>query len=73
MKNVKNKNLQIQHECHNDIFQQLLVSDEIYWISTRYIPLVLTSNSFVKKSEKVDKLIQYSFTFEYSQPYKIII
>lgn len=60
-------------EVYNDIFQQLLVSDEIYWISSRDIPLVLTSNSFVKKSEKVDKLIQYSFTFEYSQPYKIII
>lgn len=60
-------------EKYNYIFQQMLVSDEIYWISTRDIPLVLTSNAFVKKSEKVDKLIQYTFTFEYSQPYKIII
>ena len=61
-------------EEYNAIFQQMIVSDEIYWVyDGRNIPLILDSTNFQMKSLKVDKLINYTFTFQYSQPYKIII
>jgi len=71
------------NESYNDIFKQLMVSDEIYWITKEgtYItrddetlmPLALQSTSFAQKTEKVDKLIQYSFDFIRGQGYKLII
>lgn len=61
-------------EDYNNIFKQLLNSDEIYILEDgRTIPVIITSNSINFKTHKVDKLIQYSFTFEYSQPFKLIL
>jgi hypothetical protein len=65
------------NEDYNKIFQQLLVSDEIYFIdntSQDYSflrPLTIKSSSVQFKTQKVDKLIQYQFEFEYAQGYKL--
>lgn len=64
-------------ESYNDIFKQLLVSDEIYWVerdSPNYImPLVIKTQNIVFKTGVNDKLIQYQLEFELGQPYKLII
>lgn len=60
-------------ESYNEIFKQLIVSDEIYWISDRDIPLLITTNNINLKTRGVDKLINYTFSFSYSQPYKLTI
>lgn len=63
-------------EDYNDIFKQLMVSDEIYWVynetdeSVR--PLSIDSTRFNIKTHVVDKLIQYSFDFTQGQGYKLI-
>ena len=62
---------------YNDIFKQLLVSDEIYWIYDEsngdLRPITINTPSIQFKTGVVDKTIQYSFDFKYGQNYKLII
>jgi len=62
---------------YNDILKQLLVSDEIYWITNEstgaLTPLTIVTQNIVFKTCVVDKLIQYQFDFQLEQPYKLII
>lgn len=64
-------------EDYNDIFKQLLVSDEIYWVydeANGYVrPITIKTNSIQFKTGVVDKVIQYAFDFDYGQTYKLII
>ena len=64
-------------EDYNDIIKQILVSEEIYWIkdesSTVLTPITIATNSIVFKTGVVDKVIQYSFEFNYGQGYKLIL
>jgi hypothetical protein len=64
-------------EAYNDIIKQILVSEEIYWIkdesSTVLTPITIATNSIVFKTGVVDKVIQYSFEFNYGQGYKLIL
>ena len=72
-------------EDYNDIFKQLMVSDEVYQVVTTppngvsgsageyVLPLAVQSSNFNIKTAKVDKLIQYSFDFIKGQGYKLII
>lgn len=64
-------------EAYNDIFKQMLVSEEIYWIkdesSTVLTPITIATDSIVFKTGVVDKVIQYSFEFNYGQGYKLIL
>jgi hypothetical protein len=64
-------------EDYNDIFKQLLVSDEMYWVyneSTNDLrPITISTNSVTFKTGVVDKVIQYAFDFNYGQTYKLII
>jgi hypothetical protein len=63
-------------ESYNDIFKQLLVSDEIYWVydeGNDYVrPLAIDTSTFNIKTHVVDKLIQYQFDFTQGQGYKLI-
>jgi hypothetical protein len=63
-------------ETYNDIFKQLIVSNEIYWCqenTTHVKPLTIITPNITFKTHVVDKLIQYSFDFAYGQGYKMII
>ena len=64
-------------EAYNDIIKQILVSEEIYWIkdesSTVLTPITIATDSIVFKTGVVDKVIQYSFEFNYGQGYKLIL
>ena len=66
-------------EAYNEIFKQLLVSDEVYWIydeSTNPVqlrPITIRTDSITFKAGVVDKVIQYSFDFNWGQAYKLII
>lgn len=64
-------------ESYNDIFKQLLMSDEIYWIYDESAgdlrPLTITTSNVTFKTGVVDKLIQYQFDFQYGQSYKLIL
>ena len=64
-------------EAYNDIFKQMLVSEEIYWIkdesSTVLTPITIATDSIVFKTGVVDKVIQYSFEFNFGQGYKLIL
>jgi hypothetical protein len=69
-------------EAFNDFFKGMLVSDEIYIVepdgTTRgfqatLTPLVIQSTSTTLKTKEVDKLIQYTFTFQVSTPYKLVL
>jgi hypothetical protein len=64
-------------EDYNDIFKQLLVSDEIYWVydeANSYVrPLTIATSNMQFKTGVVDKVIQYAFDFNYGQTYKLII
>lgn len=63
-------------EEYNEIFKQLLSSDEIYWVydepNNKVRPLAIETSNFNIKTNKVDKLIQYSFSFKQGQGYKLI-
>ena len=70
---------------YNEIFKQLLVSDEIYWIydPTLYAsggsagggikPITIKTPSIQFKTGVNDKLVQYQFDFDYGQGYKLIL
>ena len=62
-------------ESYNDIFKQLFVSEEIYWVKseTDLLPLTINTDSVVFKTGVVDKVIQYSFDFDFGQGYKLIL
>jgi hypothetical protein len=64
-------------EDYNEIIKQLLVSDEIYWITDEVTgalkPLTITTQNILFKTGVVDKLIQYQFDFQLGQPYKLIM
>jgi hypothetical protein len=62
-------------ESYNDIFKQLLVSEEIYWVksATDLLPLTISTNSLTFKTGVVDKLIQYTFELDFGQGYKLIL
>ena len=70
-------NSQILPQSYNDIFKELLVSDEIYWIynedNNDIRPIAINQTSITFKTGVVDKTIQYSFTFDWAQNYKLII
>lgn len=62
---------------YNEIFKQLLVSDEIYWMydeANGFVkPLTISTDSITFKTGVNDKVIQYSFDFTFGQAYKLII
>jgi hypothetical protein len=64
-------------EEYNDILKQLMVSDEIYYVTTEssdtLTPITIDTDSVVFKTKVVDKLIQYAFDFRFGQGYKLII
>jgi hypothetical protein len=66
-------------EEYNDVFKQLLVSDEIYWLynektsGTDVKPLTIKTNALQFKTYVNDKQIQYTIEFELGQSYKFII
>ena len=64
-------------EDYNEIFKQLLVSDEIYWVydeENNYVrPLTISTSNLTFKTGVVNKVIQYSFEFAYGQTYKLVI
>jgi hypothetical protein len=64
-------------EDYNDIFKQLMVSDEIYWIydesGDNLRPITIKTETIEFKTGVVDKLIQYAFDFDFGQQYKLII
>lgn len=65
------------NEDYNDIFKQLVVSDEIYWITdestSTLTPLSVMTSNIQFKTGVVDKLIQYTFEFNLGQSYKLIM
>ena len=64
-------------EEYNDILKQLMVSDEIYYVTTEstdtLTPITIDSPSIEFKTGVVDGLISYKFEFRYGQGYKLII
>ena len=73
-------------ESFNDFFKGMLVSDEIYLVQSKpesirwedglgatFLPLVLTNNTVQLKTGVVDKLVQYTFDFRFSTPYKLTL
>jgi hypothetical protein len=66
-------------ESYNDIFKQLLVSEEIYWqydekIGSQTVkPLTINTSTLDFKTHVVDKLIQYTIEFSLGQGYKLIL
>jgi hypothetical protein len=66
-------------EDYNNIFKQLLVSDEIYWQyneqqgSEAIRPLTIKTTALDFKTHVVDKLIQYTIEFGLGQGYKLIL
>jgi hypothetical protein len=63
-------------EDWNDILKQLLVSDEIYWVDTKFNvirPITIATQNMTFKTGVVDKLIQYQFEFNFGQSYKLIL
>ena len=64
-------------ENFNEIYKQLLVADEIYWIydqaSSFVKPLAITTNSVKFKTNVNEKLIQYTVSFSIGQTFKLII
>jgi glycosyltransferase involved in cell wall biosynthesis len=69
-------NTDFLEEGYNDLFKQLLVSDEIYWLynqTTSVVkPLTIKTNSLQFKTGVNNKLIQYTIEFYIGQPYKFI-
>lgn len=64
-------------EDYNDLFKQLLVSEEIYWVygddESGIRPITISTSNLQFKTGAVDKLIQYQFDFDWGQGYKLII
>lgn len=64
-------------ETYNEIFKQLLVSEEVYWCydeeNDDLRPITIATPSVTFKTGVVDKLIQYTFDFQWGQGYKLIL
>jgi len=63
-------------EDWNEILKQLLVSDELYWVDTKFNvlrPVTIATQGMTFKTGVVDKLIQYQFEFNFGQSYKLIL
>jgi len=64
-------------ESFNEIYKQLLVSDELYWMydqaNNLVKPLSILTNSVRFKTGVNDKLIQYTIDFSIGQTFKLII
>ena len=61
-------------EGYNEMFKQLLVSDEIYYVSNGvYYPLSIETSQIDFKTRQNDKLIQYGIEFGIGSSYKQII
>jgi hypothetical protein len=62
---------------YNDLFKQMMVADEIYWLydqtNNLVKPLSIQTNSLLFKTHVNNKLIQYAITFDIGQPYKLIL
>lgn len=54
-------------ESHNEIFKQMLLSNEVFLFKDdAFIPITITSSELEFKTRQNDKLISYSINFEYS-------
>lgn len=72
-------------EEYNEFFKEMMVSEEIYLVKpseddfdssafgATWLPLTLASKNLTFKTHQVDKLIQYTFTFNYATPYKLVL
>ena len=64
-------------EAYNDILKQLMVSEEIYYVTTEssdtLTPITINTDSITFKTGVADGLIQYGFDFRFGQNYKLII
>jgi len=70
-------------ESYNDIFKQLLVSDEVYWVVDPILhktsppngikPITIKTSDISFKTGVNDKLIQYTFEFDFGTSYKLIL
>ena len=71
-------------EEYNDFFKDMMVSEEIYLVEPQesasdalygatWTPLTLESKNLTFKKSEVDKLIQYTFSFRYGTPYKLVL
>jgi hypothetical protein len=64
-------------EQYNEIFKQLLVSEEIYWVydedNNDLRPITIATQNITFRTGVVDKLIQYQFDFQWGQGYKLIL
>lgn len=64
-------------EEYNDLFKQLLVSDEVYWMRSEadggLLPITINTENVLFKTGVVDKVIQYQFDFLFGQGYKLIL
>lgn len=64
-------------EDYNNIFKQLMVSEEVYWISDEATntlqPITIKTNTIQFKTGVVDKVIQYQFDFDRGQGFKLIL
>lgn len=62
---------------YNNLMKQLMVSDEIYWLSDQansiVTPLTIKTNSLQFKTGVNNKLIQYTLSFDIGQPYKLLL
>ena len=70
-------NTDFLEEGYNELFKQLLVSDEIYWLYNQVTnivkPLTIKTNSLQFKTGVNNKLIQYTIAFDIGQPYKLLL
>lgn len=70
-------NSQWLSQDYNDLIKQLLSSDEAYWVYDEangdLRPISIKTDSLTFKTGAVDKLIQYTFQFDWAQNYKLII
>jgi hypothetical protein len=64
-------------EDYNNIFKELLVADEAYWVYNEDTgdlrPVSILTDSIIFKTGVNDKVIQYGFDFNWGQNYKLII
>lgn len=64
-------------EAYNDIFKQMLVSEEVYIVDNegtgRLTPITIATESVTFKTGVVDKTIQYGFEFDLGQGYKLLL
>jgi hypothetical protein len=64
-------------EEYNELLKQMLVSEEIYWCydetNNDLRPITIATESVQFLTHAVDKLIRYTFEFQWGQGYKLIL